>query len=173
MAIVKQTPDITMEDMGPEMSRADAKDLVKLFLQKNLFGNKVQIFVFFIKYWMPYERKVAEARSLWQKKFQDSDRLRLKPTLEWRRDFNKSQKTLSDELKRWILDYESESLAEVDERFGKYDLYMLTNLRDHNQMKEGYLYENKLLAQKAGPIEWFIRRELYAPDLPAHMHFDG
>ena len=99
--------------------------------------------------------------------------MRLWPTLEWRRDFNKSGKQLSDELRRWILDFESESLKEVDQRFSRYDSYMHINLRDADQMKEGYLYENKLISTKSGDVEWFIRRELYAPDLPAHMHFEG
>lgn len=61
-----------------------------------LFRVRCEVFRFFIKYWMPYERKCINGDALWQKRSIDQlgielENLRTEPNFVWRRDFTFDQ----------------------------------------------------------------------------------
>jgi hypothetical protein len=111
----QESPMLTME-VEPDMNKGEASGIVSHFLMLNLFRNRIETFSFFIKFWMPYERKVEAGLSMWQKRVTEEggskEDLKVRPNLMWRRDFEyeKSSKTVSSEMAEWIHDWEVESL---------------------------------------------------------------
>ena len=51
-----------------DMGEDEAALIIYVFLKLHNFRIKVDVFSFFIKYWMPYEKKTEQGRALWQKR---------------------------------------------------------------------------------------------------------
>jgi hypothetical protein len=50
------------------MDEDEARLIIYVFLKLHNFRIKVDIFSFFIKFWMPYEQKTEKGTALWQKR---------------------------------------------------------------------------------------------------------
>jgi len=108
-----------MEDSVEDVDDFQSEELVYIFLKMNLFRNRVEIFSFFLKYWMPYGNRTESCTSLWQSKCLKQGisliDIRVSPNLLWRRDFYSGMeaKSMSNERQEWIQEWEYETLDEV------------------------------------------------------------
>ena len=58
-------------DDGEFVEEINPEDVVYTFLKMHFFRNRVEVFSFFLKYWMPYGNRAAAGQSLWQQRCLD------------------------------------------------------------------------------------------------------
>ena len=95
--------------MEEEFDMAIAPEsLVYIFLKINLFRNRVEIFQFFLKSWMPYQEKCSSGAVLWQQRCLEKgikrEDLRMQANMLWRRDFSEDMegKEMSAGRAKWV-----------------------------------------------------------------------